>query len=45
MKKAKEKGHKIVIYSPTFRDDGSDAFSGGHLNLEKLSEYNFKQDE
>ena len=37
LKKAKEKGDKIAIYSPTFRDDGSDAFSSGNLNLEQLN--------
>ena len=37
LKKAKEKGYKLAIYSPTFRDDGSDAFSSGNLNLEKLN--------
>ena len=37
LKKAKENGYKIAIYSPTFRDDGSDAFSSGHLNLEQLN--------
>ena len=39
LKMAKEKGHKIAIYSPTFRDDGSDAFSSGHLNIEKLNTF------
>ena len=39
LKDAKQKGHKIVIYSPTFRDDGSDAFSSGHLKLEKLNTF------
>jgi len=39
LKDAKQKGHKIVIYSPTFRDDGSDAFSSGHLELEKLNTF------
>jgi len=39
LKRAKEKGHKIAIYSPTFRDDGSDAFSSGHLNIEKLNTF------
>ena len=39
LKDAKQKGHKIVIYSPTFRDDGSDAFSNGHLELEKLNTF------
>lgn len=39
LKDAKQKGYKIVIYSPTFRDDGSDAFSGGHLELEKLNTF------
>ena len=39
LKMAKEKGHKIAIYSPTFRDDGSDAFSSGHLNIEKLNAF------
>ena len=28
-----------MIYSPTFRDDGSDAFSNGHLELEKLNTF------
>ena len=37
LKKAKEKGYKLAIYSPTFRDDGSDAFSSGNLNLKKLN--------
>ncbi len=39
LQNAKKEGHKIAIYSPTFRDDGNDAFSSGHLNLLKLNNF------
>jgi len=38
LKISKEKGNKIAIYAPTFRDvDRSDAFSNKHLDFETLN--------
>jgi len=40
LKSSKEKGFKIVIYAPTYRDvDGSDAFSKEHLNFQTLNAF------
>jgi len=40
LKESKEKGSKVVIYAPTYRDiDGSDAFSSNHLDFITLNTF------
>ena len=39
IKEHKNNSYKIILYAPTFRDKGGDAFVDNTLNLEELSKY------
>ena len=40
--KYRESGHKIILYTPTFRDTGGDILTDSGINLETLSQFAVK---